>query len=33
MSDDFEKNLRDHLHHEAEEIREFPRRLRGRWRD
>jgi len=33
MSDDFEKNLRDHLHHEAEEIREFPRRLRGRIRE
>ena len=33
MSDDFEKNLRDHLHHEAEQTREFPRRLRGRIRD
>ena len=33
MSDDFEKNLRDHLHREAEETREFPRRLRGRIRD
>src|SRR5438132_9524871 len=33
MSDDFEKNLRDHLHREAEEAREFPRRLRGRIRD
>jgi hypothetical protein len=33
MSDDFEKNLRDHLHREAEETREFPRRLRGRLRD
>ncbi len=33
MSDDFEKNLRDHLHHRAEETREFPRRLRGRIRD
>ena len=33
MSDDFEKNLREHLHHEAEETREFPRRLRGRIRD
>src|SRR5439155_9281251 len=33
MSDDFEKNLRDHLHHEAEQIREFPRRLRGRIRE
>jgi hypothetical protein len=33
MSDDFEKNLRDHLHSEAQETREFPRRLRGRIRD
>jgi len=33
MSDDFEKKLRDHLHREAEETREFPRRLRGRIRD
>ena len=33
MSDQFDKNLRDHLHHEAEEIREFPRRLRGRIRE
>jgi len=33
MSDDFEKNLRDHLHREAEETREFPRPLRGRIRD
>jgi hypothetical protein len=33
MSDGFEKNLRDHLHREAEETREFPRRLRGRIRD
>lgn len=33
MSDDFEKNLRQHLHTEAEETREFPRRLRGRIRD
>jgi hypothetical protein len=33
MSDDFERNLRDHLHREAEETREFPRRLRGRIRD
>jgi len=33
MSDDFEKNLRDHLHTEAQETREFPRRLRGRIRD
>jgi hypothetical protein len=33
MSDDFEKKLRDHLHSEAEETRDFPRRLRGRIRD
>jgi len=33
MSDDFEKKLRQHLHSEAEETREFPRRLRGRIRD
>ena len=33
MSDDFEKNLREHLHREAEETRELPRRLRGRIRD
>jgi hypothetical protein len=33
MSDDFERNLREHLHREAEETREFPRRLRGRIRD
>jgi hypothetical protein len=33
VSDDFEKNLRDHLHSEAQETREFPRRLRGRIRD
>ena len=33
MSDDFEKNFREHLHSEAEETREFPRRLRGRIRD
>ena len=33
MSDDFEKNLRQYLHSEAEETREFPRRLRGRIRD
>jgi hypothetical protein len=33
MSDDFEKKLREHLHSEAEETREFPRRLRGRIRD
>jgi hypothetical protein len=33
MSDDFEKKLREHLHSEAQESREFPRRLRGRIRD
>ena len=33
MSDKFENDLREHLHHEAEEIREFPRRLRGRIRE
>jgi len=33
VSDQFEKNLRDHLHRDAEETREFPRRLRGRIRD
>jgi hypothetical protein len=33
MSDRFDKDLRDHLHHEAEEIREFPRRLRGQIRE
>jgi hypothetical protein len=33
VSDDFESKLRDHLHHEAEETSEFPRRLRGRIRD
>jgi hypothetical protein len=33
VSNDFEKNLREHLHSEAEETREFPRRLRGRIRD
>ena len=33
MSQDFEKNLRDHLHREAQETREFPRRLRARIRD
>jgi hypothetical protein len=33
MSDDFEKNLRQHLYSEAEETREFPRRLRGRIRE
>jgi hypothetical protein len=33
VSDDFEKKLREHLHSEAQETREFPRRLRGRIRD
>src|ERR1700693_1172631 len=33
MSDDFEKKLREHLHSEAQETREFPRRLRRRIRD
>ena len=33
MSDKFENDLRDHLHKEAEEIREFPRQLRGRIRE
>jgi hypothetical protein len=33
MSDDFEEKLREHLHSEAQETREFPRRLRGRIRD
>lgn len=33
MSDDFERRLRDHLHHEAEQTHEFPRSLRGRIRD
>lgn len=33
MSDEFEKNLRDHLHHEAQEAREFPSRLRVRIRE
>jgi hypothetical protein len=33
MSDQFDKNLRDHLRHEAEEIRDFPRPLRGRIRE
>jgi hypothetical protein len=33
MSDRFDKNLRDHLRHEAEEIRDFPRPLRGRIRE
>jgi hypothetical protein len=33
MSNDFEKTLRQHLHREADETREFPRRLRGRIRD
>ena len=33
MSDRFENDLRDHLHREAEETRDFPRRLRGRIRE
>lgn len=33
MSDRFENELRDHLHKEAEQTREFPRRLRGRIRE
>ena len=33
MSDRFENDLRDHLHREAEETRELPRRLRGRIRE
>ena len=33
MSDQFERELRDHLHREAGEIHEFPRRLRGRIRE
>jgi hypothetical protein len=33
MSDQFEKDLREHLHREAEQTREFPRRLRGRIRE
>ena len=33
MSNVFEKKLREHLHSEADETREFPRRLRGRIRD
>jgi hypothetical protein len=33
VSDPFETKLRDHLQREAEETREFPRRLRGRIRD
>jgi hypothetical protein len=33
MSDRFDDELRQHLHREAEEIREFPRRLRGRIRE
>lgn len=33
MSDDFEKDLRDQLHREAEQTRDFPRPLRGRIRE
>src|SRR5438552_8750199 len=33
MSDKYVNPLRDHLHNEAEQIREFPRRLRGRIRE
>jgi len=33
MSDRFDKDLREHLHREAEETREFPRALRGRIRE
>lgn len=33
MSNRFEDELRDHLHKEAEQTREFPRRLRGRIRE
>jgi hypothetical protein len=33
MSDRFENELRDHLRSEAEQTREFPRRLRGRIRE
>ena len=33
MSDRFENELREHLHKEAEQTREFPRRLRGRIRE
>ena len=33
MSDRFENELRDHLHREAQEIREFPRSVRGRIRE
>jgi len=33
MSDKFDRELRDHLHREAGEIHEFPRRLRGRIRE
>jgi hypothetical protein len=33
MSDRFENELREHLHQEAQEIRQFPRPLRGRIRE
>jgi hypothetical protein len=33
VSERFDDELRQHLHREAEEIREFPRRLRGRIRE
>jgi hypothetical protein len=33
MSDKFEDELREHLHHEAQQVPEFPRRLRGRIRE
>jgi hypothetical protein len=33
MSDKFEDELREHLHHEGQQVREFPRRLRGRIRE
>ena len=33
MSDDFERKLREHLHHEASQVPQFPRPLRGRIRD
>jgi hypothetical protein len=33
VSDEFERRLREHLHHEAEQSREFPPSLRSRIRD
>jgi hypothetical protein len=33
MSDKFDDELREHLHHEAQQVPEFPRRLRGRIRE